>query len=426
LTENYFGDIVRLANKLINNSVMRKIDPKDFKVATRTTSRDINRLIALNIIRENQPLSRADLARTMKITRGVAGTLVQELIDQRMIYEGTTGEALRGRKPTFLHIRTHDRHVVAVDVRFSKTYIMLSDFAGQQIALEMFDTIFDIPAFIEDLSARIGRLLRTQNAESSCEGVGIVVPGMVDLRTGKILYAPALGWRDIDIVEKLSEAVGLPVQIENAGRACALAHLWWGKEASAPQNFVYVNVSDGVGIGIIRNGEVVRGHNYIAGEFGHMPLNIDGPQCMCGSRGCWEAYVSNLATLARYFGRDLSKLGTNRQAQPDSFTVLDLIGRARANDPKALAAIDSTARYLGLGLSSIINLIDPDVIYLAGEIITAWDLIEERVREAIAERALTESAAHTRLRISNAEQYPRLRGAAALFAAPTFAAPRVA
>jgi len=188
-----------------------------------------------------------------------------------------------------------------------------------------------------------------------------------------------------------------------------------------------VNVSDGVGIGIIRNGEVIRGHNFIAGEFGHLPLNLEGPQCMCGSRGCWEAYVSNLATLARYFGRNLSKDGTNDgRTQNESFTVPDLIDRARGGDKKALAAISETAHFLGLGLASVINLINPDVIYLAGEIIMAWDLIEKHVREAISQRALTDAAAQTRLRISTAEQYPRLRGAAALLAAPTFAAPRVA
>ncbi|MDX6288242.1 MAG: hypothetical protein QOH42_41, partial [Blastocatellia bacterium] len=94
---------------------MRKINTRDFHVATRTTSRDINRHIALNLIREHQPISRADLARGMRMTRGVVSVLVQELIAQGLIYEGATGEAARGRKPTFLHIRTHDRLVVAVD-----------------------------------------------------------------------------------------------------------------------------------------------------------------------------------------------------------------------------------------------------------------------------------------------------------------------
>ena len=128
---------------------MRKINTRDFHVATRTTSRDINRRIALNLIREHQPISRADLARRMSMTRGVVSVLVQELIAQGLIYEGATGEVARGRKPTFLHIRTHDRLAVAVDVRFSKTFLMLSDFSGRQLALETYDTIFNVPQFVK-------------------------------------------------------------------------------------------------------------------------------------------------------------------------------------------------------------------------------------------------------------------------------------
>jgi predicted ArsR family transcriptional regulator len=139
---------------------MRKINLQDFRVATRTTSRDINRRIALNLIREHQPISRADLARRMNVTRGVVSVLVQELIDQDVIYEGATGEALRGRKPTFLHIRTHDRLAIAVDVRFSKTYLMLSDLSGRQLALESYDTIFSVPAFVKDLAARVRRITK--------------------------------------------------------------------------------------------------------------------------------------------------------------------------------------------------------------------------------------------------------------------------
>jgi predicted NBD/HSP70 family sugar kinase len=408
---------------------MRKINTRDFHVATRTTSREINRRIALNLIREHQPISRADLARRMNVTRGVASVLVQELIEQGVIYEGATGEAARGRKPTFLHIRTRDRLAIAVDVRFSKTYLMLSDFSGRQLSLESYDTIFTIPEFIKDLAARVRRLLKTQGVGSSCEGIGVVVPGMVDHRTGRILKAPTLGWQEVDIRESLAAATGLPVQVENSGRACSLAHLWLERdEAAATQSFVYVNVSDGVGVGMVLNGELVRGHNYIAGEFGHMPLSLDGPRCMCGMTGCWEAYISNLATLSRYFGRNLSKLSPNslRDIAHDSFTVLDLIKRARGGDGKAMAAVQATARFLGLGLATIVNVINPDCVYLAGEVTTAWDLIENTVREALTERVLTEAAARTQLRVAATHEYPRLRGAAALIAAPTFAAPRVA
>ena len=408
---------------------MRKINTRDFHIATRTTSREINRRIALNLIREHQPISRADLARRMSVTRGVASVLVQELIAQGLIYEGATGEAARGRKPTFLHIRTRDRLAVAVDVRFSKTYLMLSDFSGRQLALETYATIFDIPQFVKDLAARVRRTLKMRAVEGSCEGIGVVVPGMVDHRTGRVLNAPTLGWRDADIREPLSAATGLTVQVENSGRACSLAHLWLERGEAAPaQSFVYISVSDGVGVGVVVNGELVRGRDHIAGEFGHMPLSLDGLRCMCGMTGCWEAYVSNLATLSRYFGWDLSKLSPKalHEAGPEAFTVPDLLARARGGDGKAAAALQATARFLGLGLANIVNVFNPDCIYLAGEITTAWDLIEEAVRAALRERALTAAAARTPLRVSSTHEHPRLRGAAALIAAPTFAAPRVA
>ena len=163
----------------------------------------------------------------------------------------------------------------------------------------------------------------------------------------------------------------------------------------------------------------MRGQHNIAGEFGHVPLNVDGPRCGCGASGCWEAYVSNLATLSRYFGREVG----DHPVSPDvaALTVGDLIARARVGDAKALDAIMSTGRYLGLGLGSVVNAIDPSHVFIGGEITAAWDLIEAAVRGALAERALTRSASATPIVIVPPEQFPRLRGAAALVAAPSFA-----
>jgi len=418
--------IVRTLYKV---ALMRKINTRDFRVATRSTSREINRRIALNVIHEHQPISRAELARRMKVTRGVAGVLVQELIDKNLIYEGATGEAAFGRKPTLLHIKSHDRLAVAVDVRFSKTYVMLCDFSGRQLAVESYDTIFSMPDFVRDLAQRIRRLVKAHGTKAGVEGVGVAVPGMVDQQTGRVLNAPALGWRDLELRKPLAVATGLPVEVENSGRACTLALLWLEHtEAARPQNFVYVGVSDGVGVGVVVNGELLRGADHIAGEFAHVPLNLEGPRCMCGATGCWEAYISNLATLSRYFEWNLYKLSPNKLNNPKrgSFTVQDLIARARRGDVKAMSAINATGRFLGLGLATIINVINPECIYLDGEITAAWDLISKQVTSGLAERALTEKGARTPLRVGSTQEYPRLRGAAALIAAPTFAAPRVA
>jgi len=407
---------------------MRKINPHDFKVARRGTSREINRQIALNLIRAHQPTSRADLARLMNVRRGVASLLVSELLDEGLIFEGAVGEAVgRGRRPTFLYIDSRERCVVGVDVRASRTYIMITDLMGHQIgAVSSFQTNRDVDVLIQELARRIKQLLADYNEVGSCAGVGIVVPGMVDLAAGRVLHAPTLAWRDINLREPLAAAIGYPVHIENSGKACALAQLWATRsDVLTSGTSVFVSISDGVGTGIIVNGELMRGRHNTAGEFGHVPLSIDGPRCSCGATGCWEAYVSNIATLSRYFGRDLAEPGP-KDIDASTFTVEDLIARARAGDAKALAAINSTARYLGLGLASIINAVDPGRVYVGGEITTAWGLIEPIVRSALRERTLTEFGGMTEVHVVPAEEHPRLRGAVALVATPAFAAPMVA
>jgi predicted NBD/HSP70 family sugar kinase len=407
---------------------MRKINPHDFKVARRGTSREINRQIALNLIRAHQPISRADLARLMNVRRGVASLLVSELLDEALIFEGALGEAVgRGRRPTFLYIDSRQRCVVGVDVRASRTYIMITDLMGHQLgSVSSFQTNKDVNVLIQELVRRIKHVLADYADVGACAGVGVVVPGMVDLAAGRVLHAPTLAWRDVNLRDPLAAAVGIPVHIENSGKACALAQLWTTRsDVVSSGNSVFVSVSDGVGTGIVINGELMRGRHNTAGEFGHVPLSIDGPRCSCGATGCWEAYVSNIATLSRYFGRDLAEPGP-RDIETSSFTVEDLIARARAGDAKAMAAINSTGRYLGLGLASIINAVDPARIYVGGEITTAWSLIEPIVRSAVRERTLTDFGGVTEIHVVPAEEHPRLRGAVALVAAPAFAAPMVA
>jgi N-acetylglucosamine repressor len=407
---------------------MRKINPHDFTVARRGTSREINRQIALNLVRAHQPVSRADLARLMNVRRGVASLLVSELLGESLIFEGALGEAVgRGRRPTFLYIDSRQRCVVGVDIRATRTYILVTDLMGRQLGVvSSFQTNRDSDTLIQELARRIKQILVDYKEIGACEGVGVSVPGMVDPGKGRVVHAPTLSWRDVNLRDPLSVALGIPVHIENSGKACALAQLWTTRsDVVASGNSVFVSVSDGVGVGVVVNGEVLRGRHNTAGEFGHVPLSIDGPRCSCGATGCWEAYVSNLATLSRYFGQDLSE-PKPRDAESATFTVEDLIARARAGDAKALAAINSTARYLGLGLASLINALDPARIYIGGEITTAWSLIEPIVRSALRERTLTEFGGATEIHVVPAEDHPRLRGAVALVAAPAFAAPMVA
>ena len=405
---------------------MKRIHHEPIRVARRGTPREINRRILLNLVRATQPVSRADLARVMGTGRGAISLIVNDLITEGILFEGAKGETPRGRKPKFLYIDSRKRSVIAVDVRPTRTYIMVTDLLTEPIVgVSSFPTDTDASQFIKTLGTRIRRIREDHKELGQCEGIGLVVPGMVDGAGACISFAPRLGWRDFPLRDLLAQETGLPVHIENSGRACAIAQVWdVRRETGRSGDFVFLSVSDGLGVGLVVNGEVVRGRHNVAGEFGHVPLDVDGAPCACGAAGCWEAYVSNLATLSRYFGRVLSPREPI-PAEIASFTVDDLIARARGGDAKAVTALQSTAHYLGLGLGSVVNAVDPARIFISGEIIAAWDLLEATVRQALATRVLAPAATSIEITAVPSPDHPRLRGAAALVTAPLFAAPQV-
>jgi predicted NBD/HSP70 family sugar kinase len=408
---------------------MRKINPNDFTMATRGTSREINRQIALTLIRTHQPVSRADLSRLMETNRANVTLLVNELLEDGLVREGAQGnQKVRGRKPTFLYVNAQNSVAVAVDVRASRVFIMLTDSLGKQIGdIRSFPTRISPEEFVPCLASQIKSTLKSYADAAVCQGIGIVIPGVLDRRSGRVLHAPTLHWRNVNLLEPLQkEFEGIEIHLENSGKACALSQIWSVRgEGTTLNDIVFVSVSDGVGVGVVMNGELIRGRHNTAGEFGHVPLSIDGPLCSCGANGCWEAYISNPATLSRYFGRNMAERRP-QSIEIAEFTIEDLIARSRNNDSKAITTLQSTARYLGLGLASIVNALDPSMIYIGGEITEAWDLIEAQVRDAVRERTLTSVLGEAPIRIVPAVEYPRLRGAVALVTAPAFAAPKVA
>ena len=238
---------------------MRKINTRNYRLATRATPREVNRRIVLNLIREHQPISRAELARRMNVRRAALTAIVRDLIAAGDVYETGRAVSVRGRRPTMLRVRTSGRHAVAVDVRPGRTSIALADFGGGVLERRAFDTPQEPAELARQLVAHVEEILAAhETAEgepATCRGIGIVVPGMVDRRSGQILYAPRLGWRDVHLRDAVREHLDVPVSVESAPIACALARLWlMTGEPRAVNNFAYVSVSDGVGVGIVVRG----------------------------------------------------------------------------------------------------------------------------------------------------------------------------
>jgi predicted NBD/HSP70 family sugar kinase len=412
---------------------MRKINTRSFRLATRSTYREINRNIVLNLIREHQPISRAELARRMKVRRASLTQIVRDLLDSGDVIESGTAVAARGRRPTLLRIRTSGRLAAAVDIRQTHTSVVLADFGGTVFRREVFPTPSRPEDLVRELGVRVSGLLAAEaeaatEPAATCHGIGVVVPGMVDRRTGRVLYAPRLGWRDVDLRDPLAAHVGIPVVVESAPIACALAHLWaLAGDARAVNNFAYVSVSDGVGVGIVVSGEVLRGEAHTAGEFGHVSLDPYGPLCACGQRGCWEAFACNTATSLRYVTEvsgppSPRTIGPRRGPLP---SIAEIVRRAKRGERAAEMALAATGREIGRGLAAVVSAINPKRIYLGGEVTAAWDLIEGPMREALVAGTITEAARATPVLPDRALTEYRLLGAIALVAAPSYAAPRV-
>ena len=404
---------------------MRQIDLTNFRVATSGTARDINRRVVLNLIRSHEPISRADLARHSGLQRSTVSVIVEQLIDERWVTEGANGHTPRGRRPQFLHLNKERVGIIGVNIRPATTSIALADLDAHFVAQESLPTAPDPEQFIKDLARRLRNLIR-MHPEITYEGIGLSVPGRVDLASQRLLFAPNLGWSDLDLKTPLEEATGLSVELENAANSCALAEIWFGQHAEGVSNLVALTVSEGIGRGLILNHQLVSGSTGMSGEFGHTILIQDGLECRCGNRGCWEVYASNSAAV-RYYTQSASN-GRNgkgaTESPAESVTFNDLLRLRGQGDARAIEAINQMARYLGMGIATVVTSLAPDVIVVVGEVTRVWSQVSPLISETVKSHSL--SWASTRIVPADPSSQPRLRGTIALVIQRHFGAPSVA
>jgi predicted NBD/HSP70 family sugar kinase len=378
---------------------MRFVDLGRIRAASSEVARDINRRIVLNLIRTRQPISRADLARASGLQRSTISLIVETLIGEDWVIEGPTGRLPRGRRPTFLRLN-EERVIIGVDVRPTQTTLALADVNGLFLSQEMFPTPPEPGLAATLLTRRIQALIGASEGKK-IEGVGISLPGRSS--AGHLVFAPNLKWRDYDLGANLAAATGLEVETENAANACVLAEAWFGGLDDC-RNLVVVTVSEGIGTGLLVNGQLVRGANGMAGEFGHVPLDPAGPLCGCGGRGCWEVYASNRAALGYY---------QEANTQVPGLSFPDLLNRADHGDPRAGEALERMAHALGRGMRMIVAGLAPERIIVIGDLTRSWQrfgpLIEAEVRAQVLPGGL-----QPQIVPAHGDGMARLRGTVAL------------
>jgi predicted NBD/HSP70 family sugar kinase len=293
------------------------------------------------------------------------------------------------------------------------------------VAQESLPTAPNPKRFIDDLVPRLRKLIKMR-PEITCEGIGVSLPGRVDLDSQRLVFAPNLAWGDFDLKTPIEQATGLPVELENAANSCALAEIWFGQHAEGVRNLVAVTVSEGIGTGLILNHQLIQGSTGMAGEFGHTTIVEDGLECRCGNRGCWEVYASNAAAV-RYYTQSGSTVRSSRAASASveqTLTFDHLLRLAEQSDPKAVEAINEMARYLGMGIARLVTGLAPDVIVVIGEVTRVWNRVGPIISETVKSHSFTRAT--TQIVSKDPSSQPRLRGTIAVVLQKHFGAPSVA
>jgi predicted NBD/HSP70 family sugar kinase len=381
---------------------MRRLDFTNTQVASSETARDINRGVVLNLIRRRQPISRADLARVSGLQRSTVSLITEQLIRENWVVYGPTGRLPRGRRPTFLRLNDQ-RAIVVADLRPGRTTVAVADVNGRFLSQESMPTPPEPRAAVKSLIARI-RHQMNMHSDRDFEGIGLSLSGRFDVSTERVIFAPNLKFSECELKGPIEEAIGIRVEVENAGNACVLAEVWFGHAGERVPDLVVLTVAEGVGAGVFANGQLVRGANGMAGEFGHVSLDPGGPLCACGRRGCWEVFASNRAAL-RYYHESSSAA--------DGFTFQDLLALAESGDALALKALDKMAHAIGRGLKIIVAGLAPEEIVVAAEFTRLWNHMGPIIEAEASAAVLAGKAPIIRPAVAE-PQMARLRGAVAL------------
>ncbi|MFL6274387.1 MAG: ROK family protein [Blastocatellia bacterium] len=390
---------------------MRKLDFDSLHTASKDRMRDINEAIVLNLIREHQPISRIQITRTTGLRISTVTVITRRLIEKGLIVEQGVAPSNGGRKPRLLGLRPEKVCVIGIDIGVTRTTIALGDFNGEIIHQQFMATGRRPLPFIEKLIARVERLIESQKDQVEFEGIGISATGIVDSAAGRVVFSPNLGWRDVDLRAMFEKRLRLPITVDNDARASALAEIWHGRGREAGlMHLVFVTVNEGVGTGIVVNGQLFRGSSEGAGEFGHLSLNHNGPVCNCGNRGCWELYASDRATINRFL--DLQrKAGATDGKRDDDYTMRDVVRLAKSGNRPARSSLLATAKYLALGMANIINSLNPDMIVVGGDLAGVWPLLEPVILDTLKPKVFGRNFAAVRVEPSALEFNASLVGA---------------
>ncbi|QTN01009.1 ROK family protein [Sediminibacillus dalangtanensis] len=380
----------------------------------------LNKSIILNKIRTDGPISRAQIAKDTKLTPPTVSSIVKELIEQGIVRESTQGTSQGGRKPTMLIINSTEFYIIGIDAGPRTVKFVLADLSGdlKEEKITAVNSTITSHQFIDILIAGIKNLLLArQSLAQKVVGIGVAMHGVVKVEEGISEFAPNLDLHDVPIKQELEKAFDYEVKVENDARAMALGEAWFGDSAGV-KSMLALNIGSGIGAGLMIDGKLYHGEYDLAGEIGHMTLDINGERCTCGNNGCLQTVASGPAIekRAKQLLAEGKAVGLSSLAggNPEEVSGELVYQAAIQGDKDSKAILEETGTYIGIGLANLIHVINPSKIVIGGGVSNAGDMILQPIKQTIKARALTAEAKQTEVTISPLKENATVLGAVAL------------
>jgi len=354
----------------------------------------------LRLIWQQQRISRAEIAQRASLSRSTVSEVIGELLPTGLIAEVGIGESRGGRRPIILEFRDDAAVILGVEMGAAHVGVALTDLRGRVRAWHAREhPVRTDPdgsrALISDLC---DACLADGAGERPLVGIGVAVPSPVDPSQPDHLSAVVLpAWRGRLGLDALGVRLGAPLMVDNDANLGALAEHWWGAGRGV-DDFAYIKVATGVGCGYVINGDVYRGATGVAGEIGPLAIAPQGTQCICGLRGCLATLVGAQALVER--GGELVAEHPESMLVGRRLTIADIENAALAGDALARRVATEAAGYLGVAVAGLLNLMNPAMVVLGGDLAGLGELLLEPVRETVRRRTLVSLVAAAELRTS--------------------------
>jgi len=353
----------------------------------------------LTLIKNEEGISRAQIADKLDVSRATVTNIVRELIKLKLVRESKMGKSRGGRRPMLLKLNSEGAYVIGIEWGIEAVKAVLLDFEAEIIAEDQIRTEeYTLDEYKNHTFSLIQKYKDQLKVSNKIIGIGLGIHGLVDPEKGKSIFTPHFNWGEVDIKSILAEKYDYPIFIDNDVRMMAAGEIWQDRE-----DFIFINTGSGIGAALVFKAELHYGNNYAAGEFGHMKITDDGPMCRCGKKGCLEALSSKESIISRY--QKLKELKSE-------INFDQIMENYQKGENEALIVINDALKYFGRAISDLVNILNPEAVIIGGLFAEYEEMLIKPLYQIVKEESLAEAVKDLKILTAYYQEFAGAAGAA--------------